>query len=208
MRIRPTLTGALTLALLTALALVIMLSRRVDALSREYVRVRTLASTLHSGSVVPGFRATSLTGDSLLIGEGPDPDTRQVLFILTTTCPHCLATLPAWARIADSLARQGSPKVQAIALSLDPEDATRRYAEEHRIGYPVALFPNAKMKRLYRAGIVPTTVVLDHEGRVLYARAGRLEEPALLDSIHLAARLPRRSSSVAPGSSAIPVSRR
>ena len=181
-----------------------LLGRRLDALGAEYDRVLGLASTLHSGSVVPAFRAATLNGDSVTIGEAPGPDTRQVLFVLTTTCPYCKATLPVWSRLADSLTRLPNHSIQVIAISLDSLQATRRFVTEHALSYPVVTFPSPRLRRLYRAGAVPMTVVLDKDGRVLHARTGLLDVPAVLDSIHRAATLPLRSSNGATGARPAP----
>jgi len=195
---------ALSTALVLALVLVVVLGRRLDALGEEYHKVRRLASRLHAGSVVPAFRAATLNGDSLTIGEAPRPDSRQVLLVLTTTCPYCKATLPVWARLADSLTRLPNHSIQVIAISLDSVEATRRYVKEHSLAFPVVTFPSAKLKRLYRAGTVPETVVLDKDGRVLHARTGVLDVPAVLDSIYQAATLPLRAPNPAAGARPAP----
>lgn len=195
---------ALSTALVLALGLVVILGRRLDALGAEYHKVRRLASRLHAGSVVPAFRAATLDGDSVTIGEAPGPDTRQVLFVLTTTCPYCKATLPVWARIADSLNRLPNHAIQVIAISLDSVEATRRYVAENGLAYPVVTFPTPKLKRLYRAGTIPETVVLDKDGRVLHARTGLLTVPAVLDSIYKAATLPLRAPTPVAGTRPAP----
>jgi peroxiredoxin len=182
-----------------------LLSRRLDELSREYARVRVLASTLHSGSVVPAFRTVDLSGDSLSVGEAADADTRQLLFFFTTTCPYCRATLPIWVQLADSLEHVSHPRIQVIALSLDSMPATSRYVADHHLAFRVATFPSAKVKRLYRAGMVPATIVLDHEGRVLYGRTGLLDRPEVRDSIYLAATLPLRPIRKVPAATPAPV---
>jgi hypothetical protein len=111
--------AALSTALVLALTLVVVLGHRLDALGEHYQQLQMLASRLHAGSVVPAFRAATLRGDSLTIGEAEGPDTRQVLFVLTTTCPYCRATLPVWVRLADSLTRLPNHSIQVIAISLD-----------------------------------------------------------------------------------------
>lgn len=203
MRIRSPIV-ALSTALVLALGLVVILGRRLDALGAEFNKVRRLASRLHAGSVVPAFRAATLTGDTVTIGEAAGPDTRQVLFVLTTTCPYCKATLPVWARLADSLTRLPNHSIQVIAISLDSVEATRRYVAEHGLGYPVVTFPSPKLKRLYRAGTIPETVVLDKDGRVLHARTGVLTVPAVLDSIYKAATLPLRAPTPVAGTRPAP----
>jgi len=200
---RPPLNAVLALALVGATSLVVVLVRRLDALSMAYSRVRTLASTLHGGSVVPAFQTTTITGDSVTVGESADTNARQVVLVLTTSCPYCIATLPTWARMAVSLQKPGVTRVHVIALSLDSLDKSRRYAEEHQLRYPMATFPTTKLKRLYRANLVPTTAVLDHDGRVLYAHVGLLDNAAVLDSLYFAARAPMRTPRLVAG--ALPV---
>jgi len=51
---------------------------------------------------------------------------------------------------------------------------------------PVVTLPTRKLGRLLRAGRVPQTVVVDHEGRVLYGWTGLLSADAVLDSILIA----------------------
>jgi hypothetical protein len=64
---------------------------------------------------------------------------------------------------------------------------------EHALAFPVVTFPSLKLRRLYRAGTVPETVVLDKDGRVLHAHTGLLDQPVVLDSIYQAATLPLRT---------------
>ena len=148
--------------------------------------------------MVPTFRARTLAGDSITIGEDPDPLARQVLFVLTTSCPFCKQTLATWARIADSAASLRPGHVVVAAISLDSLGLTEDYVRQHQLRYPVVLFPAKKLRRLYRASFVPQTLVLDHEGRILYARTGLLEPQAVVDSVFAALSRPPRTISVRP----------
>lgn len=77
---------------------------------------------------------------------------------------------------------------QSSEFLADSEPATRAYIDTNRIDFPVVRFPDTKLIRLYRAGAVPMTAVLDHEGRMLYVRRGMLETRAAVDSVMAAAR--------------------
>ena len=170
--------------LVVGATLVVVLSQRLTRLTHAYQVLQRRASTLTTGEVVPTFQAVTLTGDTLTVGERLDGG-KQVLLLLTTTCPFCRATLPVWAQLADSI-RQVRPDVEVIAVSLDSLDATRRYAEEQGLAMPVVTVPTRNLVRLLRAGRVPQTVVVDHEGRVLYGWTGLLSAQAVLDSILIA----------------------
>jgi len=194
-------------ALAAAAALILVLAQKHRDLSRAYIELRRRATLLHAGDVVPTFSASTLDGRRVTIGATTAPEARQVLFILRTTCPYCRATLPVWERLADSLRRVTTPPIELYAISLDSAESTRAYARLHHLSYPVLLFPEPKLERLYRVGAVPQTVVLDNAGRVLYATTGLLDRSGVLDSVFQAATAPRPRGRGAPLRPAAPVAR-
>lgn len=181
MSVRQVVPWVLAIALIAASALLLLLSRRLRDLSADYHKLRLLSTLPHAGTVVPTFRAATLSGDSITVGEAPDSAARQVVFVFNTTCPYCRAIIPLWHRMTDSIGRLG--RVQVLAISLHPVDTTRRYVAQHALRYPVLTFPQPKLQRLFRAVAVPQTVVLDWTGTVLYAKTGSLD-PASLDSVY------------------------
>jgi len=183
-----------------AAALVVALGQRQRDLSRAYDRLREWATLPHTGLQVPAFTTSTLDGAPVTIGAAAAPEARQVLFVLRTGCPYCLATLPVWQRIADSVRRVATPQVELYGISLDAADSTKAYVRAHHVSYPVLTFPDRKFVLLYRAVATPETVVLDDGGRVLYARTGLLDSAAVLDSVFRAATAPlRRANTVLPG---------
>src|SRR6266550_82146 len=183
MSVRRLVPYVLGVALLAASGLVFVLSSRNRELSADYRKLRELSTLPHAGTVVPTFRTATLEGRPVIVGELPDSGRKQVLLVFNTTCPFCLATIPVWKRLADSLGRLGS--VQVLAISLDPDDSTEHYVAVHALRYPVLTFPQRKLKRLYRAVAVPQTVVLDWGGTVLYAKVGTMDSVSL-DSVYVA----------------------
>lgn len=178
MAVRRMVAWVLAVTLVLACALVLLLAKRVRDPSTDYRQLRLLSTLPHAGTVVPTFRPATLAGDSITVGETADSGTSQILYVFNTTCPYCRAMIPILEQIADSLKRLKRP-VQ------DSADTTRRYVAEHALRYPVLTFPQAKLKRLFRAGTVPQTVVLDSRGTVLYARTGTLDSVSL-DSVYAA----------------------
>ena len=183
MRDRRTAVMLVALALLSLLTLVLVW--RIREADAAYAALAKRADLPFRGYVVPTIRAPTLAGDTLTVGELPVRHQRQVVFVFTTTCRYCLATLPVWEQVADFLGRL-VPPVQVLGLSLDSVPATAEYSQAHGIGFPVGWFPDWKAARLFRALMVPQTLVLSHVGEVLYAHVGRLEQGAGLDSLFLA----------------------
>jgi len=180
---------AYPLALAVAALLVVVVAFQNRTLREELRTLRRRAEGPYRGLVVPSFRAVTLAGDSVTIGEGA-PGVRQVLFIFNTTCGFCRETLPYWRRIAHELRTEERREVEVYGISVDSEAETRRYVGEEGVSFPVLGFPEVKLVRLYRAEGVPRTLVLDHEGEVLYARAGSFRSESVVDSIIAAARAP------------------
>jgi peroxiredoxin len=167
----------------------VVLAFQNRTLREELRTLRRRGERPYPGLLVPSFRAVTLAGDSVTIGERV-PGVRQVLFIFNTTCGFCRETLPYWSRIADELRTEERREVEVYGISVDSEAETRRYVREEGLSFPVVRFPEAKLVRLYRAEGVPRTLVLDHEGEVLYARAGSFGSQSVVDSIIAAARAP------------------
>lgn len=171
-------------ALVAALALVVVLARQNQALAAQNTKLRKQATQPVAGLALPTFRTATLAGDSVTVGERADGG-RQVLFVFTTTCPYCRASIPAWKRIAAAADSMAAPlPASAFGVVLDTsDDAARRYIAEHALPYRVVKFPSRKVGAMYRVRSVPATLVLDAEGRVLYSKIGVLTDPAVVDSV-------------------------
>jgi peroxiredoxin len=124
---------------------------------------------------------TTSTGTTALVGQ-PPVGKRQVLFIFNTTCSYCEASLPAWEAIGARL-RDTDAAAELYAVSLHDQETTAAYVALHRLSIPSVALPDRKFARLYRASVVPLTLVIDDEGQVRYARPGVIRRGVVMDSI-------------------------
>ena len=179
----------LSMTVLTLVSLAI----KHSALRENYLAHRRADMRIQQGSYVPPFRAVAVSGDSVAIGE-PPLGTRQVLFLLNSACPFCRATLPRWKEIATKLATPSFTSVRAevVGLTTDSLSVAERYSKANQPGFPVVVLPTSNLKSLYRAYVVPQTVILDQEGRVVFARHGVISTSEAIDSIVTAALAPDR----------------
>lgn len=175
-----------------ALAGVLLLARQNRQLGNRLTAALQKIGFPYAGMDVPAFTTTTLDADTVTVGAGPE-DSRDVLFLFTTTCEYCRASVPAWSEVAESLAT--IPSAEVFGVALDSADLVRPYAEEHGMSFPLLRFPNDKLPRMYGGRLVPTTIVLDGGGRVLWARVGELDRTTALDSVLGAARVfPRQAT--------------
>lgn len=148
------------------------LARRLQEVTTQPVR----------GEYLPAFAGATLEGDTVRVGETA-PGGRQVLLVYTTTCQFCLATIPEWKALAARLDTMRSVPVQVLGVSLDSAEVTLAYQREHALPYRTVRFPDEKTTSMWKAGMVPLTLVLDEQGRTIYSRIGEIRETATLDSI-------------------------
>ncbi len=96
------------------------------------LRATTSVGSLGAGDRLPSVGLRALDGTtadlSELVAEG------GVVAFLTTTCPFCEQTLPAWRALAERAANCGA---LFVALSLDDPETTRRYVEDLGAGLPL-----------------------------------------------------------------------
>ncbi len=163
-----------------ALVLVGVLGTQNRSLERRYFALAEQARLPYRGLTVPAFDAATLAGDSVRIGESRE-GSAQILFFFTTTCPYCKATLPAWNRIASEAGSQG--KVAIYGIQLDSAQAGLEYAESYSLSFPLVTLPDPRIRQWYRVRLVPTTVVLDRTGMVVYARGGEITARETIDSV-------------------------
>jgi len=162
-------------ALVLAAALVVVLGIQLRAARAELQAEKRKAIFPDSGQVVPAVHARTLNGDSVVLGEGA-PGTRQVLFIFNTTCQICVSALPGWGRVYGALV--GDAAVSVLAWSQDVDSLTQAYVGRHRLPFRVVVGLPVKYLMLYHGLGVPTTLVLDAEGTVVYGRSGVLSSAA------------------------------
>jgi peroxiredoxin len=169
----------LRVALAAAVVIVVGLTLRSRGILEAYDDLHTRAETPHAGVFVTPMPTVTLSGEEVVLGEPAAPGF-QVLYYFTTTCPYCLASIPAWQEIASRAAEHG---ISVYAISLDPAEDAAAYVEEHGLSYPVVTLPHHKYRALYRTRRIPQTVIVDAEGQVAYGRSGVLTDPVAIDSV-------------------------
>lgn len=97
-----------------------------------------------------------------------------------TWCAPCREEMPAFARVQ---ARWAAKDVQFVGLAQDDPAKVARFGRELSINYPLWTGEDgvAELGRRLgnRLGVLPYTVILDREGRVLQRRVGPYTEASL-----------------------------
>ena len=170
----------LMLTIVISVGLLVRVALGKQAAEERERRLFDRTQNPRAGVYVPIYETTSITGESVRLGD-PEPGTRQVLLFFNTTCPYCLNSVPTWnalTGLADS-----RDDVTAIGVALDSTHLVTAYRSDHDLRYPVVELDDPRFVRLFRVTTVPLTMVIEPDGRVAYARRGQFASQVFVDSV-------------------------
>ena len=88
-------------------------------------------------------------------------------------CPPCLREMPSLERLRTRMA--GRPLEIVALASAEAQDDVTPYLARMKLGFPVLLDPDGDNTRRWKVFALPTSFVLDAEGRVRYVLTGPTE---------------------------------
>jgi len=132
------------------------------------------------GERVPALTLSDLDGTAVQL-----PDAwagRPTLVNLWATwCAPCLKEMPDLQAFS---AQQGAAGVRVVGIALDDPDAVRNFLAAHGITYPIltdAPGPaDAGVRLGNRAGVLPYSVLIDANGRLLKTRIGPFDDASAI----------------------------
>ncbi len=181
----------LTLGLLLACALVLTLAWQLRELRQERRGLIERVNDPYVGMYVPKVALTALDGSAVVLGE-PRAD-YQLLYFFSTTCPHCLASLPMVKAIAAQVPAASKGRAEIIGVASASAADAGAYARAHALAFPIVANSEVRTAMLFRAHSVPLLLVIDADGRVRHARMGVIDEAADLRAVLAALDPPKRS---------------
>jgi len=97
-----------------------------------------------------------------------------------TWCAPCREEIPVFVRLQE---RHGPRGLQFVGIAFDQPDKVADFAREFRVNYPLLLGGLDTMELLReagnRAGVLPYTLVIDRQGKVVSREPGGLKEGRL-----------------------------
>ncbi len=135
-------------------------------------------SPAQGGGDAPGPPAETAAG-TLPDFTLPDPDGKQVslrrflgktpvlLAFWATWCPHCNAAVPDINRMHAELSPGGKLRILALDYR-ESERKVRAFIAEKKVGYTVLMDRRGDVARKFRVVGIPTYILIDRRGRVVY----------------------------------------
>jgi len=100
-----------------------------------------------------------------------------------TWCPPCRAEMPSMQRAWEQVREEG---IALIAINVgESAGEIERFIEQVQVDFPLPMDTNSQVVQAWPVRGLPTTFVVDPEGRLAYKAAGEREwdDPALLDLV-------------------------
>ena len=135
--------------------------------------------SLQAGDTVPTFSAAGLRGEQISVSY-PEAGAKRVLFYFTPTCRYCHGQFAYWRQILERADRE---RFEVIGVASDKEDRAkleeylRQFGCDGASATPlrVALVAD-DVRRSYKLSATPITLVVNNDGAVERAWAGRWNE--------------------------------
>lgn len=132
----------------------------------------TTATGFEVGSLLPPYAATNVDGSKFDLATRRD---KVVLLNLWATwCGPCRYEIPELQSIHDKYAARG---FEVIGVSVDEgsPEPVKAFIDERKMTYPQVLDPEGQLATLLQTSVLPTSVLLDRSGRIVWKKFGAIE---------------------------------
>ena len=122
------------------------------------------------GNIAPDFSLPSLDGKNVQLSDFAGQVV--VVNLWATWCPPCRAEMPMLNVYYEAFRDEG---VTILAVNSEEDAPTvKQFMQTHGFSMPVLLDSQSDVFALYQATGLPTTVVIDREGRIQHVHTGEI----------------------------------
>lgn len=127
--------------------------------------------------VAPDFTLKDLGGSDISLSDYKGKV--LVLNFWATWCPPCRAEIPDFIEVYSEYKDKG---LEILGISVDQvsPDQVRRFVERNEMNYPVAMATNQLFKDYPPPQAIPTTLIIDREGKIQYKKVGMMSKQELI----------------------------
>lgn len=134
------------------------------------------------GEVMPAYTAKLLDGKSFDVAA--EKGNVVLLNVWATWCAPCRGEIPELQALHTKYDARGF-KVVGVSLDEGGNAEVKKFVAANKITYPIAIDADLKIANVLRTTVVPTTVLIGRDGRIIWRKVGAVQpnETAALDSL-------------------------
>jgi cytochrome c biogenesis protein CcmG/thiol:disulfide interchange protein DsbE len=124
------------------------------------------------GSKIPAYEAVLLDGTKFDLAKTRD---HVVLVnVWATWCGPCRYETPELVALHQKYQARG---FEVVGVSVDESgtESVKSFVAENKVTYPIVLDPDGKITTLFDTTVLPTSVLVDRQGRILWKKFGAID---------------------------------
>ncbi len=130
------------------------------------------AGETNVGSLMPAYKAQMFDGKTFDLAD--ERGNVILLNLWATWCGPCRFEIPELQKMHDKYGAKGF-KVIGVSLDDSSADVVKKFVDEHKMTYPVLLDPEGKLANIFQTTVIPTTVLIDRSGKIVWKEFGAIE---------------------------------
>jgi cytochrome c biogenesis protein CcmG, thiol:disulfide interchange protein DsbE len=172
-------TIAALLAFLSV-ALLVLLMRNIAVPERSVTAQGAEAAAL-TAKAAPDFTLEALDGAQVSVSQYRG----QVVLVnyWATWCPPCVRETPSLVRVYEQYKDQGFVILGINTTYQDDHAKVAQFAKDNEIRYPVLLETDPATTAAYGSRLLPTSYLIDRNGKIVYTRVGQVDEQNLSERV-------------------------
>ena len=125
------------------------------------------------GDAMPAYAAKLLDGAAYDLAS--DKGKVVLVNVWATWCGPCRFEIPELQKLHDQYGARG---FKVVGISVDEGDAAevKQFAQAQKMSYPVVVDPEGKIANLLQTTVLPTSVLLDRNGKIVWRQVGAIPE--------------------------------
>lgn len=138
---------------------------------------------LAKGELSPDFELITLEGEKVKLSDYQGK--KVILNFWATWCPPCRAEMPHMQNYFEEHAAGNNVEILAVNLTTEDRgiDKVRNFVKEYELTFPIPMDEKGDIGTLYQAVTIPTSYMIDTEGRVQNKVVGPMNETMMKEMI-------------------------
>lgn len=191
---KKSIIGVIVVLVLVAVALIGYINQQMasskevseQSLIKGYeVDLKSAEFGIGKGQIAPDFTLQTIAGETLTLSDLKGK--KVVLNFWATWCPPCKKEMPALQNYYEKFAEKENVEIVAVNLTHTERgfnmkeniDMVALFVDSYDLTFPIPLMEEDSLSKTYQIITIPSTFMIDTEGRIQHQILGPLDEDSI-----------------------------